>query len=159
MRRRLPIAIAAILFFAAPALAQRTVVSGSVKDVNGIPYAGGTLVATLSLPVGASGATLNGVQIGGATQRVTLDNTGSFLMQLPDNNVVLPGGTQWTFSVNISPGAPPPLGTGPQNCSATLTITGASQSVSSSFSACPVEGASEIRFFVLLRRFMAISVR
>lgn len=129
-----------VLFFvalAAPALAQRTVVSGTVTDVNGLPYAGGTLQATLSLPVGASGATLNGVQIGGTTQRVTLDSTGSFLMQLPDNNVVLPGGTQWTFNVNISPGAPLPLGNGPQSCSATLTITGASQSISSNLSTCP----------------------
>jgi hypothetical protein len=136
MRR---LALLAIVFlFGAPGLfAQRTIVSGTVKDANGVPYAGGTLVVTLSLPLGVSGATLNGVQIGGSTQRVTLDTTGSFLMQLPDNAVVLPGGTQWAFNVNISPGAPPPLGTGPQNCAATLTITGASQSVSSSFASCP----------------------
>lgn len=129
--------LAVSLVLAAPAVAQRTVVSGTVKDPSGIPYSGGTMVATLSLPVGVSGATLNGVQISGATQRVTLDNTGSFLMQLPDNAVVVPGGTQWTFAVNISPGVPPPLGTGPQNCSVTLTITGASQSVTSSFASCP----------------------
>jgi hypothetical protein len=144
--RRVFLFLAAIIFLAAPAIAQRTVVSGTVSDVNGIPYAGGTLQATLSLPVGASGATLNGVQISGATQRVTLDGTGSFLMQLPDNNVVAtctpagvctPGGTQWTFAVNISPGIPPPGGTGPQTCNATLTITGVSQTVTASFSGCP----------------------
>jgi len=127
----------AILWLAAPAAAQRTVVSGTVTDVNGIPWAGGTVEVTLSLPLGVSGATLNGVQIGGATQRVTLDGTGSFLMQLPDNAIVLPGGTQWTFAVNISPGVLPPLGTGPQTCTATLTITGASQSVTSSLNSCP----------------------
>ncbi len=140
------IALAAIFSLAAPAAAQRTVVTGTVQDSAGIPYVGGTLVVTLSLPVGASGATLNGVQIGGATQRVTLDSTGSFLMQLPDNAIVLPGGTQWTFAVNISPGVPAPAGTGPQSCSATLTITGASQSVSSSFANCPAllrSGASK----------------
>ncbi len=140
--RRLAIAIAAILFFAAPALAQRTVVSGTVTDFNGLAYVGGTLVATLSLPVGASGATLNGVQIGGATQRVTLDNTGSFLMQLPDNNVVQPPGTQWTFNVTFSPGIAPPLGTGPQTCSATVTITGASQSISTNLGGCPALASS-----------------
>jgi hypothetical protein len=130
-------AFAAMLLFSGTALAQRTVVSGTVKDTNGTPYSGGTLVVTLSLPLGSSGATLNGVQIAGSTQRVTLDATGSFLMQLPDNAVVLPGGTQWTFNINMSPGVAPPLGTGPQSCSATLTITGASQSVSGSLSACP----------------------
>ncbi len=140
--RRLSVFLAALFLFAVPALAQRTVVSGTVKDVNGVAYAGGTIQALLSLPVGVSGATLNGAQIAGTTPRVTLDNTGSFLMQLPDNAVVQPGGTQWTFNVNISPGAPPPLGTGPQTCSATLTITGASQSVSASFSACPALGNS-----------------
>jgi len=138
--RRLSLSFAAILFFSSSTLAQRTVVSGTVSDLNGVPYAGATLVATLSLPVGAGGATLNGVQIGGATQRVTLDTTGSFLMQLPDNAVVQPGGTQWTFNINISPGAPPPLGTGPQNCSVTLTITGASQSISGNLSVCPALG-------------------
>jgi len=135
--RRLSLCFAAILFFSSSALAQRTVVSGTVTDLNGIPYSGGTLEATLTLPLGAGGATLNGVQISGATQRVTLDSAGSFLMQLPDNNVVLPGGTQWTFAVNISPGVAPPLGTGPQSCTATLTITGASQSISSNLSVCP----------------------
>jgi len=140
------------LFFAlaAPALAQRTIVSGTITDTSNVPYAGATMVATLSLPVGASGAILNGVQIGGATQRVTLDGTGSFLMALGDNTLIqctnaqgqiiacVPQ-TQWTFAVNISPGAPPPLGTGPQSCSATVTITGASQSISGSF-ACPALG-------------------
>jgi len=139
--RKSAIFLLALFSFAAPALAQRTVVSGTVKDVNGVAWAGGTIQPILSLPVGVSGATLNGAQINGTGQRVTLDSTGSFLMQLPDNNVVQPGGTQWTFNVNISPGAPPPLGTGPQSCSVTLTITGASQSISSSLSACPALSA------------------
>lgn len=136
--RRLFLSLAAILSLAVPAAAQRTVVTGTITDVNGLPYARGTIQASLTLPLGASGATLNGVQISGATQRTTLDDTGSFLMQLPDNNVVQPPGTKWIFAVNISPGIPPPAGTGPQSCnSATLTITGASQSVTASFSACP----------------------
>lgn len=138
-----------VLFFvalAAPALAQRTVVSGTVTDANGIPWAGGTLQAALSLPVGASGAILNGVQIGGTTQRVTLDSSGSFLMQLPDNAVVqctnaagqiiaCAPQTQWTFFVNISPGVTPPFGNGPQTFPVTMTITGASQNISATLSA------------------------
>jgi hypothetical protein len=127
MRKLIPVAL--VLLFSSPVFAQRTVVTGQVIDPNGIPWQGGTMVATLSLPVGVSGATLNGVQIGGSTQRVTLDSTGSFLMQLPDNNVVQPPGTQWTFAINISPGEPPPFGTGPQQFTQTFTITGASQTI------------------------------
>src|SRR5216684_6495435 len=123
--RKFFLSAAAILFLALPAIAQRTVVSGTVTDASLLPYAGGSLVATLSLPVGASGAILNGVQISGATQRVTLDNTGSFLMQLPDNALVqctnaagqiiaCAPQTKWTFSVTLSPGVVPPVGTGPQ---------------------------------------------
>jgi len=104
------------------------------------------MVATLTLPLGFSGAYLNGVQITGATQRVTLDNSGSFLMQLADNSLVQcsnPQGnlvtcvplTQWTFSITESPGVAPPIGTGPQVCTATLTITGAQQIVS--IATCP----------------------
>lgn len=133
-------ALAFVLFALAAASSAfgqgRTVVSGTVTDTNGVPYVGGTLVVTLTLPVGAGGATLNGVQITGATQRVTLDSAGSFLMQLPDNTVVQPPGTQWIFNVNISPGVAPPIGTGPQNCSTTLTISGASQNLN--LNTCPV---------------------
>jgi len=140
------LAATACLFMAIPAFGQTTVVNATIIDPNNLPYAGGTMVAVLTLPPGASSAQLGSSQVTGATQRVTLDSTGSFLMNLYDNNVVrtctpagvcTPGGTQWAFSVNISPGVPPPLGTGPQSCpTATLTITGASQTISSSF-ACP----------------------
>jgi hypothetical protein len=147
--RKLLIALAAILALAGTAAAQRTIVSGTVTDTNGTPYSSATMVVTLSLPIGVSGAILNGVQIGGATQRVTLDATGSFLMQLGDNAVIqctnaqgqiiacVPQ-TKWTFLVTFSPGVSPPIGSGPQTCTATVTITGASQSVSSSLNTCPV---------------------
>ena len=124
-----------LLFFASPALAQQTLVTGTITDPNGLPWAGGSIQASLTLPVGASGATLNGVQIGGTTQRTALDNTGSFTMQLPDNAIVQPPGTQWTFNVAISPGVLPPIGFGPVSFSVTLTITGASQNVSAALSA------------------------
>lgn len=130
------IALAAILSIAAPAAAQRTVVTGTVTDPNGLPYSGGTISAQLTLPVGASGATLNGVQISGTSPATSLDANGSFLFQLPDNNVVLPAGTKWTFSVAIAPGVPPPMGFGPRAFVAgPITITGASQDVSATLSA------------------------
>jgi hypothetical protein len=136
------------LVFAVPAFAQRTVVSGTVTDLNGSPYSQASLTITLSLPTGAIGAYLGGAQIAGTVGPVKLDNTGSFLVQLADNTLIqcanaagqlvacVPQST-WNFSITLSPGVPPPLGTGPQTCSATLTISGASQSVSSNFNSCP----------------------
>jgi hypothetical protein len=134
MRKHLGIFLLFFLF-ATPAVAQRTLVTGTITDPNGLPWAGGSIQATLSLPVGVSGATLNGVQISGTTQRTALDATGSFTMQLPDNAIVQPPGTQWTFAVSISPGVLPPIGFGPVSFSLTLTITGASQNVSAALSA------------------------
>lgn len=138
-----------LLAAASSAFAQFTVVSGTVTDSNHIPYSGGQLTITLSLPTGSLGAYINGAQIAGTVGSITLDNTGSFLARLGDNTqikcanaqgqlVTCAPQTQWSFGVTESPGVLPPLGTGPQTCAATLTISGTSQSVSGSFSACPV---------------------
>lgn len=136
------------LVFAVPTFAQRTIVSGTVKDVNGLPYSGASLTITLSLPTGSLGAYLNGAQIAGTVGPLTLDTTGSFIANLADNTLVQCANaqgqlvtcvpqTQWTFRVTLSPGIAPPLGTGPQTCNATLTISGTSQNVSGSFLSCP----------------------
>lgn len=143
--------VLALLVFtaASSALGQGlTVVSGTVTDAQGIVYVNGSLTVTLSLPIGTSGAILNGVQVRGVVGPVQLDSTGSFLLNLPDNTqlkcansigqiITCAPQTQWTFSITESPGVPPPLGTGPQSCSTTLTISGSSQSVSPQLSACP----------------------
>jgi hypothetical protein len=145
--------LAFALLAAVPAFAQRTIVSGTVKDTNGLVYAQASLTVTLSLPTGALGAYLNGAQIAGTVGPVQLDATGSFLVQLADNTLIQCANaagqlvacapqTKWNFAVTLSPGVPPPLGTGPQTCSSLLTVTGASQSVSSNFSACPALSAS-----------------
>jgi len=131
-----------IFYFPVSALAQFTIVTGTVTDVNGVPYVGGTISASLVTPGGTS-PTLNGLGFTGSMSPIGLDATGSFTARLADNNVILPSGTQWKFLVNHT-GAPPPLGTGPQTCTATLTITGASQSVSASFAACPFLGRVNI---------------
>ena len=126
----------------------RTVVSGTVTDAQGLAYIGAQMTVTLTLPVGVSGAILNGVQVQGVVGPLQLDPTGSFLIQLPDNTVLqctnaqgqiiaCAPQTQWTFAITFSPGLAPPLGTGPQTCSATLTISGSLQSVSSALGACP----------------------
>jgi hypothetical protein len=135
-----------------PALAQRTVVSGTITDPNGLPYSQASVRVTLSLPTGALGAYLNGAQIAGSVGPVATDNTGSFLVQLADNTLIQCANaqgqlvtcapqTQWAFSATLSPGVAPPLGTGPQTCNATITISGASQNVSSNF-VCPALSVS-----------------
>lgn len=112
-----------------------------------MPYSGASLTVTLSLPTGALGAYLNGAQIAGTVGPVQLDPTGAFLVQLADNTqikcanalgqiVACAPQTKWNFAITLSPGVLPPTGLGPQTCSASLTITGASQNVTSSFS-CP----------------------
>src|SRR6266851_5491053 len=141
-----------VSLFAAGLSAQTTNVTGTVKDVNGVPYAGATMKAQLVL----AGSAVNGqptvtvtgtqacassgfgsspckVPFQGTNGPITLDPTGSFTLALQDNALVTPASTQWLFSVTTT-GAPPPLGTGPQACTATLTITGAAQSVSANFS-------------------------
>jgi hypothetical protein len=132
-----------VLILSTPAAAQNvTTVSGTVKDTNGVPYSNGTVQAQL-LPAGVTPTIpppCNGQNstpcVVSAFSRGSTDSGGNFNMNLASNAVLSPGGTQWQFAVNTT-GAPLPIGTGPQTCSATLTISGASQSVSASFSACP----------------------
>lgn len=136
-------------FFASSAFAQKTVVSGTVTDTSGLPYSGASLTATLSTPAGTLGAYLGGAQIAGTVGPVSLDSTGSFLLNLADNTQIRCANAQgqlvtcvpqttWNFAVTLSPGVGPPLGKGPQTCNvAALTISGPSQSVTSSFNACP----------------------
>lgn len=125
-------------FFASPALAQFTVVSGTVTDSNGLPYSQASVTVTLSLPTGSLGAYLNGAQIAGTVNGGKTDNNGAFLLRLGDNTLIQCANaqgqlvacapqTQWTFSFNESPGILPPVGNGPQTCAITLTISGSAQ--------------------------------
>jgi hypothetical protein len=148
-----------VVSVALPAAAQTTLVTGTVTDSNGIPYAGATLkaqlVTTAGSPVtGTPTVTVTGslrcIQAGfgsspcqvpflGTVGPITLDSGGNIPgggINLQDDALVTPASTQWLFSVT-SQGSPPPLGTGPQSCTAQITITGASQIVTASFSACP----------------------
>jgi hypothetical protein len=116
------------------AAAQFTQVSGTVVDANGMPYAQGTITATLIL----SGVTptLNGGSFS-MTGTAGLDNTGSFVMQLADNNVMVPSGLKWQFQVCSAIGTILPAGgTGPQCFTpASITITGTTQSISTQLQA------------------------
>jgi hypothetical protein len=154
--KKLFFVLAIVFLCARPAAAQFTQVSGTVTDVNGIPYAcaGATITAQIVNNNGQS-LYLSGQQfspqpastkLGCPTDPSSPSTPGAFAVQLADNAQIRCGSgpnivtcaqqTQWLFTVNTT-GIAPPMGTGPQTCSATLTISGASQSVSASFAACP----------------------
>lgn len=141
----------------ASSFAQTTLVTGQVKDLNGVPYAGATMKAGLvfaGTPVSNPTVTISVLSqcrangFGSAPCQVpfaptngpfTLDGSGNIPgggITLQDNTLVTPAGTQWSFTVN-TPGVPPPLGNGPQTCLLTASVSGASQSLSPSFNTCP----------------------
>jgi hypothetical protein len=141
------------------AFAQYTTVTGTVTDVNGLAYASGQMKAQLvlngSAVTGQPTVTINNLTqcnaggFGSAPCKIpfpgtigpfALDGNGNMPLggvQFQDNNQVTPAGTQWLFTVNETPGIPPPGGTGPQTCTATITITGATQNVTAPLSTCP----------------------
>ena len=130
--------------FALPAFAQFTQVSATVVDPNSIPYAYGSVSAILVTPGGGPGAviTTTGQSCCGPRNAV-LDGNGAFVMQLEDNALVTPASTKWQFTVNETPGIQPPLGYGSVSFSVTLTITGATQSISTQLNAAaPALGRS-----------------
>ncbi len=145
---------AVLLFFAPLAEAQTTAVTATVTDPNGIPYSNATVKAQLVL----AGAGVTGqptvtvssaqqcasagkgsapcqIEFPGTVGPLLMDQNGSFTVALQDNTLVTPPATQWLFTVSISPGIPLPNGTGPQSFNVALTISGASQSVTSQLSA------------------------
>jgi hypothetical protein len=122
-----------------------TLVTGTITDTNNIPYAFAKISAQLIPTTASPTIIVNGIptQIGGQ-QNASADVNGNFSMNLFCNSagggcsVVSPSGTQWQFTATTN-GELPPFGTGPQACTATLTITGASQAIAASFSACPAQ--------------------
>jgi hypothetical protein len=136
-----------LLFFAllcasSSALAQNiTTVTGTVADPNGLPYSNGSIQVQLipigttpSIPPPCNGQSANPCQVA-TFYSGTLDVNGSFTMNLASNAALTPGGTQWQFTVNQTPGVPPPIGFGPQSFSIPITISGATQNVSATLSA------------------------
>jgi hypothetical protein len=159
MRRLLGVLIL-ILAAAMPAAAQFTTVTATVTDPNGLPYSGATVKAQLiNGGVAVSGqatVTVSNAQqctssglgsapcklpIQGTYGPVTLSPAGVFTLTLPDVTLILPALSQWLFTISISPGIPPPAGTGPQTFTYTSTgtlVSGASVSLSSQISAVSV---------------------
>lgn len=111
------------------AAAQFTTVTGTVTDPNSLPYANGTITATL---VTTATPTLGGLPYTPPSGPTGLDGTGSFTIRLADNNLLLPAATTWRFHVCSAAGTVQPvIGVGPVCFDVTsITIAGASQSIS-----------------------------
>lgn len=133
---KLALVLAGAFLFATVSHAQSfTTVTATVTDSNGIPYAGGSMSATL-VPGTPGGWTLNGQPYNGQIGPVTLDSTGTFIANFGSNAVILPASTQWKITVGSNPGGiPPPLGTGAQTFSVTMTISGSTQNISGTLNA------------------------
>jgi hypothetical protein len=116
------------------AAAQFTTVSGTVTDPNGLPYANGTISASL---VSSGSPTLGGLPYTPPTQPVGLSSAGSFVMLLADNTQLSPGGSTWSFTVSCAAGCVPVAGgKGPVSFTVTgVTISGASQSITATLTA------------------------
>jgi len=108
-------------------------VIGTITDPNGVPYAGGTIDATL-IPTGTTptvpklnGQTcgIGGCQITGYIQPVSINRDGTFALVVYCNTgcsaPISPSGTQWLFTVR-NPGAPAPVGYGGISFTVTETI-------------------------------------
>lgn len=116
------------LLLAVPAAAQNfTNVTGTITDPNSLPYSFATITANL---IGGNPSPVNGQAIQGSIT-AGADVNGTFSMTVASNSVV---GGQWQFTVS-SAGVPPPSGFGPRQFSATVTISGASQSISTQLNA------------------------
>ena len=142
------------LFAAAPAPAQ-TIVSATVQDPAGIPYASGSVKAQLVMTGGGAVTGQPTVTVSNAQQCASagqgsapcqlpfqgtvgpfaMNSAGGFTVVLQDNALVTPAATQWLFTVTETPGVSLPFGFGPQSFSAAVTITGASQDISANLNA------------------------
>ncbi len=122
-----------VLLLAPFAAAQFTLVTGTVVDPNGVPYALGTITAQL-VTAGVT-PTINGNSFA-MTGSSGLSATGSFTMQLVSNALMLPNTLQWSFQVCSAQGTVQPAGgPGPVCFTTLITISGATQSISSTLSA------------------------
>lgn len=137
MRKLLTLAlvVAGAFLFAASASAQNFItITGTVVDPNGIPYGAGTMSAVLT-PGAPGGWTLGGQPYSGRVGPITLNSSGSFTATFGSNAAIKPAGTQWHITVNSNPGGiPPPLGTGAQTFSITITLN-SSQNISTQLDA------------------------
>jgi hypothetical protein len=135
--RKIIFALPILIFLAAASVRAQctyTTVSGTIVDANGVPYSGANISADLVPSPPGSPTCTGGVVFAGHVGPIQANASGAFTMILPANGSITPSGTQWQFTV-AEQGVPLPFGTGPQTFTSKITISGSSQSVSSTLSA------------------------
>jgi hypothetical protein len=134
--------IGGICFLPLPLLAQtKTIVSATVVDPNGVPYAGGSVATQLVPSTGTP--TINKVPVNVQNNPAAIDANGHFTVSLWCNTAggactpLDQSGTQWQFTIT-NPGAQPPVGFGGVSFTVSVTITGTTQDISSTLNAAAV---------------------
>lgn len=136
MKRFRSLLLLLVLAAAAPAWAQFTVVTGTIVDPNGTPYANGTITAALTT-AGTPVFTATGQPYIAPTTPTGLSLTGQFTMRLGDVTQITPGGGTYKFTVSCGTGCVLPAGgKGPISFSISgITISGAAQDISAQLQA------------------------
>jgi hypothetical protein len=122
--------------------AAQTAVTGTVRDVNGVPYIGGTVLPQFVNVSGGATPTITatGAPLVPGTSPVTINASGQFSVSVFPNTSITPNSTHWQFLICSAPGTsyPDPGSLGSQ-CFTTgqITITGSSQDISTNINAVP----------------------
>lgn len=120
------------------AAAAQTTITGTVRDVNGVPYIGGTVLPVFVNVSGGASPTVGGSPLIPATSPVTISSAGTFTVSVIPNTSISPASTHWVFTICSAPGTayPDPGSLGGQ-CFQTgqITITGSSQDITGNVNA------------------------
>lgn len=119
-----------------------TSVTGTVRDVNGVPYVSCTVLPQfVNVSGGASPTvTATGASVIPPNQPVTCTNAGTFSVSVIANGSVTPASTHWQFLICSAPGTSyPDPGSLGAACFTTgqITITGSSQDITGNINAVP----------------------
>ncbi len=113
--------------------AQFTLVTATVVDPNGVPYADGNVSA--QVVTSGTTPTLNGLSFSMSSGPANLSATGSFTMSLVSSTAMVPN-LPWLFTICSGIGTVLPAGgPGPVCFTSLITITGATQNISATLNA------------------------
>ncbi len=128
--------------------AQFTLVTATVVDPNGVPYADGNVSA--QVVTSGTTPTLNGLSFSMSSGPANLSATGSFTMSLVSSTAMVPN-LPWLFTICSGIGTVLPAGgPGPVCFTSSISITGAAQNISATLNAAaPAISSSSGKGFVL----------
>jgi hypothetical protein len=122
--------------------AAQTSVTGTVRDINGVPFIGGTVLPQFVNVSGGASPTItaSGGPLVPATTPVIINSSAQFSVSVFPNTGITPANTHWQFLICSAPGTSyPDPGSLGSVCftTGTITITGSSQDISTQINAVP----------------------